>query len=210
MHTQSYAETINTLIALHLVKGESESIEALVAALGCRHSNRTDDAFCVPEQPSPLDEPVVQAALQHSVRWHSAEGGHSVDGIALVDGLIKNGRWRQCLASTDDAIALTILLMDFAIIEDYDRYLHAALKPGACAILNEWLSPSNPITEPLQPAALARLFFGDAWCDISFHAGEAECQIGTYVSQSRPPFLPGILGRQLYDYPEQLPELGNP
>lgn len=204
----NYAETIDLLVARFLLNDKNDDIESLVAALGCSYSDSDSASLHVPNQPDPSNEYLVQATLLQAIRWHSTVDGYISDGIALLEGLIRNDRWRQCLKNTNDAVVLSALLMDFAVGEKYAGKLHALVSPGVCGILNSWLLPPSPIEAPLSPTELARALFGDAWYDISIGHCSDELTVGRFVLSSKPPFRPGLLADHLNDHVQQLPDLG--
>lgn len=220
--TETYAKTIADLTSVYLKRRDREPVTELLGALGCCHLKAKFPFSNVVQssQTSLEDEPLVRETLVLTLRSHVEKDGVRFDGYAILEGLSRRERWRDCLFTLDDAYNLTLLLLDFmAAVEtgeddtEKTRFLQAVL-PGAFQILWEWThSPEWKMWDKSAleiPGSLqiCRAFFGSAWCDLVL------CPPGTkfwndrgMISSHRPPFLPGLLPEHLDAAVVPLPDM---
>lgn len=223
---QPYAERVAVLTKAYLARRSREPVTDLLSALGCCHlkpkfpfSHMVD-----PAQPPRSDESLVRRTLVAALRSHVEKDGVRDDGFAILEGLSRNERWRECLSTTDDAYNLSLLLLDFISsveIGETDsekaRFL-VAVKPGACSIFYDWVGSSGlgsdtPFGAPELPTCMqvCRALFGSAWCDLVL------CPPGTkfwndrgMISTHKPPFRPGLLPDHLDQHAAPLPDMDLP
>jgi hypothetical protein len=212
---RKYEDKIHALTGAYLLEGQKADLEPLLSALGCRYSivRSSVSSVCEPEQPLETDEPLVQKTLLEALHWYCNVQGYALDGMSLLDGLLRRGRWKACLESTDDASRLAALLIEFlgalyaGANYTYADELRNRLLPDVCAMLNDWLRPEVEFRSTPTAALLLRHLFGDAWCALHLTGADDYWKVKMLVLVEQPPFLPGLLPAHLAVNAEELPEL---
>lgn len=207
----SYEEKIAILVGQHLIEGEKDDLAPLLSVLGCSHLDG-DTSF---EQPPACEELLVTNTLLHALHWYCDVQGHMVDGVLILDGLLRGQRWKSCLTSTRGAICLTIVLLEFFNGRDSDGYfsyakgLRSRMLPGVLSLLNEWLRPVVPLKEPSSVDVLLPSLFGAAWCTIHLTDDSDLWNARLMILNHQPPFVPGLLPAHLTPCAQMLPDLGS-
>jgi hypothetical protein len=213
-----YSRKINRLMRVHLVAAvEDVSIAPLLKALGCRIPG--DSWGVTQESQDPQHESMTRYALLQALNWHAGrnkpcEGNE----YSILDGLLKNERWRDCLESAASAYALAVLLLRIAIDLEVDPYLdtnpeytiaYADLAAAMHDLLTAWCQPSEPITKELRGGVITRALFGEAlWELVLSDVRQEDWSISEYIAGTRPPFRPGLLPEHLNSVALTLPEMG--
>lgn len=120
--------------------------------------------------------------------------------FSLLDGLMQQNRWRNCLLTVDDAydFACTLLKFSAQIIHDKPpSALSSAIGSVATPALNAWLRPAIPFTTQPSVAALSSEMFGEAWCDFIGPENMANGEAILLTKALRPPFRQGLIEAQL-------------
>lgn len=201
----NYEDTIAQLVTKHL-NLEFPSMEPLTVALGCSviERNGKTGAWFRLESPQPdvRHEALVCDTLKQALQHHMGHLVASYHGLALLDGLVKNDRWRLFIANADDAYALATLLV--YCTESMFRTVNEPFLP----ILNGWLMPETPLTDYPGVLALSELFFGSAWRHVVLENGGFRwSEIPHLIKVSRPPFLPGLVATADTALEQPLPPL---
>lgn len=191
---------------LNKKKAESEEwgeiihipIDRLVADLGCRAVIPGVAGISEPPQPEPRYEAIVTNALVVAIRTCITIHGDNNDIDSVIDGLIKNNRWRSCLNTADDAYHLVETLVTFHHNRGLYAGMHtlqASLSNDVRNVISQWLG-GRLIPLEMTPIETARLFFGDAWCYLSLEY-DSKHSIIALIRRERPPFMPGLLPAHL-------------
>jgi hypothetical protein len=216
----NYEERIASLVEKHITNRPIApylSTADLVSALGCRNigdPNRLQ-AFDVPEQPNPEYEALVVSTLLLTLHSHLARPAYnSHDGLAIIDGLMRNQRWRECLKDLDTAYAFAILLSDGSLAPD-DRKpvdpdtnlnLKRTVEIDARIALQDWIP--NVVHPLVQPRRLVKAMFGEVWFDLVVVGLDiATHHLPDAIKGLRPPFSPGLLPPHLEPVVLPLPAL---
>jgi hypothetical protein len=222
---EDYVETVKRLADWHLgpvarmVEVEIDSapqnyIGDLLRALGCRYINVTKNRIYDPYIPPIEHEAVVRATLLRTLKSNFETGGYHRDAISLLDGLLRNNYWRDCLESTDSALNFAMLLIAFT--RQYqpneagassDAKLRGVILPQLCQMLNEWMAPDEPFEDIISPRQMAGMLFGEVWCELFLGDEKQSWVIGNLVGAHKPPLAPGLLPAHLQAQPEDLPVL---
>jgi hypothetical protein len=211
-----YAERIAHLVDVH-VRHASRGLPflPLLKELGCRYMDEIGNSYRIrtPRQPEPVDEPLVCQTLLITLSSYVRNGFlENGDGFCLINGLYDHSRWRQCLSNAEDAYGLAALCASLTADElPLDRQTGGGMEmPRVCLLLNEWLQPAEPFTEPPLIPALSRLLFGDAWYSFNIEmAGEPNWRVPFVIYKTRPPFMPGVVNFILEDSAHELPSLAS-
>jgi hypothetical protein len=127
----------------------------------------------------------------------------------MLDGLLKNDRWRICLLSEEAALDFALLALVFAHTRT-NSPLHITIMPAFCKMLGAWLSMDAPEYPP-DVNTLARQFFGTAWADLVMpnynQATGVAWHAHIVVRALRPPLLPGLCPAKAPIFAENLPAL---
>lgn len=194
-------------------------------ALGCVHASPAgwrNFNFVTPPQPVAEHETLVVETLIYAL--HSQQllftSEPPDNNASLLDGLLRQERWRFCLNSQATAIAFATSLTEFWESRPKSTagsILLREVSGQVCAVLNAWLKPAVPFSgDPLDgPAStynVARAMFGDAWCAIALSGltNDQHWKIPELIREQRPPFLPGLLPTDRSLEHESLPLLEMP
>jgi hypothetical protein len=171
-------------------------LDDLTAKLGCRTVAHCQSVY-VTLQPGLEYEDLVTAslltALRISVSITTPDGENSRDSV--MDGLLRNNRWRACLSTSDDAYCLVQLFVSFFDNLQRDSgasTLRSSLTSDARDAIAQWVLPREM---PNQMSALetVRLVFGPAWCAVCLPEDATKWDINLLIRKERPPFMPGLL-----------------
>lgn len=221
----SYVDLIRGLARVHLQRPYTvTSIEPLLSALGCCSTPARRGwgslKLSTPAQPDPAYEAFTQGSLVTAMHFHVEYATTEVlapgleDCFSLLDGLLKNGRWRTCVQNEQEARDLVWLLITLSTHhhdkEHAARYKLANLAFSAAAVmLNEWLRPEIKFKDRFNTEQLLERLFGDAWCNFVYPQLQKrhKYRLATLIYQMRPPFLPGLLPDPLSQAALELPSL---
>lgn len=202
-----------SLLDEYKMKRDNNVLDHLIAILGCRRvvvgSNSWQFAAALSTEQlddSSIREALVSLLLHHELNVEDGDGAQEDAEMALLDGLLREGRWRGCLVTEDGAYALALALRKFSWLitpgfvgEDYRRTLKSAMVGNVLNVLNEWTTPVTPFAESVSTADLTRALFGDVWCDLYMHEASRAAHRQTFklsqqlILSSRPAFVPGLL-----------------
>jgi hypothetical protein len=220
--TASCEERITWLADRHLTSNIADRMSSLAAAMGCHNVDMRSSGPVVEELADldPAHEGLVRKVLS---RWLlHRRSGRELDNISMVDGFVRNERWRDCIQDNERAYRFATALICFAMSrEDYLRgrfesapnfkarlAFWALVSPGAIAQVNEWLRPEQPFTEYPSSTELIKLVFGTAWYDLAGLVPFNDMdQVHDIIQAHRPPFLPGLLPVQLEQEVVALPTM---
>lgn len=220
-----YVDLISVLARVHLRRPYTvTSMEPLLSALGCcgipsRHG-WGPLKLSTPAQPDPAYEAFTCNALLAAMRFHVEYATTEVlvpgpeDGFSILDGLLKNSRWKTCAQNEQDARNLIWLLITLSTHRrDKEQLAMCKLADmvfvSAAAMLNEWLQPDIPFDDRFDTEHLLQSLFGNAWCNLVYPQLQQRhaYRLATLVYQLRPPFLPGLLPEQPAQAALELPSL---
>jgi hypothetical protein len=216
----AYEATVNGLFDVYLDGDRRASMAPILSLLGCCTIATTPLGECFEAATATAVEfePFVVSALLRSLHLHvEPDGGRLYNfenALAILNGLAKKDRWRQCLESQDGALALAITLLrektrilplKGPIGDAKSRKLADACLDSLGTILSQWLDldPSITIEAPIQ--MVVRKMFGDFWFDFSFTDKRwfnepdtnkdnlTNLTIIRAVAIRRPPFMPHLL-----------------
>jgi hypothetical protein len=206
----SYEKSIKTLLDRfdHDIDGDlkrSATLE-LLNRLGCQTAWSTHGRTVT--QPDAADEPLVRKTLVHCLLRFIGDVEsdlHYQDGWSILDGLVRNDRWRDALQTLKGSYALVYLVT--TVSQEYaDVYKSArgstfferrqqllSIKDPFCDLLNNWLHPSAPFSEVPEAETMIRAIFGDFWFELAL-ADRADMAIlwPSAIRALHPPFLPDI------------------
>jgi hypothetical protein len=227
----NFEKQLAALIEQHLTRRtentEESDLNPLLSMLGCRYVAEGRDGVKILFSPEIfLDEYeslIVPALIEALLSQARRPGGGAPENcMAILDGLLKNERWRACLKSTDTAMALAIMLVDLMDAVPYSAAgstLRDSVLPPFYGMLNEWLRPTAPF-DPNEPRdmfkhmfKLVRAMFGDHWCDIALSGPEEmekPWEVPGIIRATRPEFLPGLLPDVVIPIAATLPPLDGP
>jgi hypothetical protein len=192
----------------------------LFAALGCTHLTHLparQDVLVKPDQPEPMYEKLVTQTLielmHFQLKHPSAITSENI--LTLLDGLLKENRWRACLQDMDTATDFAILLAYFwnaSMASGAGVDLLNSVIPRVCEVLNEWVRPANPF-KPFdggRPVTydLASEIFGSTWCALALDGHNISIwSTALIIHEQRPPVLAKLLPSHLQPTAVALPSL---
>lgn len=212
-----YESKLRELLATYLSGQSTEtSIIPLATAIGCRTNVGGDRYIRQPMQPDFAHDAFLRRVLLDALRCHATRrAAWSDNGYALLDGLVRHDRWRECLKTLDGAYAFAGLLLEFSCAADMTvapngAALRQAVTGDVCFALKGWLPAVTSLENDVFPKydALARAMFGDVWCDMILpNVGLAYDNCSLKINAYRPAFLPGLLPEGIEHETETLPTL---
>lgn len=186
---------------------DADGFIRLAHFMGCRNLIYANGYRLVaPEQPRSNCEDVTRAALVVMLMHIDGVGPDSdIRGLSVLDGLLRNDRWRACLETPSGAYAFVALaarviaLPDasaMAVISSEKDWLELHMETTFLAgdVLKEWLLPPSE-ARMLSPRMLAAALFGEAWCNIVID-GVRNLRLDRVIAETRPPFVHGLLPNQ--------------
>jgi hypothetical protein len=212
-----YQTKVTDLLNAYLA-GKS-SFMHLAAVIGCRVNNFGGDPIELPLQPAWEHDAFLRSVLLDYLRCHATKKADwSDNGYALLDGLVRHARWRECLNTMDDAYAFAGLLLEFSFAADMTvaprgAAFRQAVTPDVCFALKDWLPTVTCLQTDLFPTTevLARALFGDLWCDMMLpDVGLEYHNCASKITAYRPEFRPGLLPVGAESANEILPGLEMP
>jgi hypothetical protein len=226
MSAQAYESELERLFEAYIFdsyvndSNNSGSVEGtfkpLMAFLGCRNPKQGGVITAPPQPPAAVEAAVTYHLILLMRNNFERTVQYSDHGYAILDGLLRNGRWQACMHTTSDAYAFTVLLLDYLgsdqlNIECKEETIYGAMYDSALGVINAWVRPSTALMELPSRGEMARYLFGETWCDI-LSAMDAEVQLGEWnicaiVHTQNPPFLTGLLPEHLDARAEPLPSL---
>lgn len=218
--SSDYTSTVHAMVDFYVTKSTpDESMAPLLSLLGCRTVRYQPDSikkrFDAPAQPAEVYEATISETLRVMLRLHTENnaGRHPHNAFALLDGLARKDRWRECLDTLTAANDLAALLVSAVlslgnITPDRSNPMYALTAPCGLSlytILNEWLKPVPAFSERTLMIEVAKAMFGETWYDLAFsdekwlHWGESNeySEINRFIIASihgsPPPFRPNLL-----------------
>jgi hypothetical protein len=216
---QTYEEKIAALVDQYITRrAGGKSISRLASALGCSNVPLVSDKFEVdyPTQPGEQHEALVRRTLVHALHSHmAAETPFSEDLLAIIDGLSKNDRWRDCLNTEDDAYEFAMLMLYYVrarekgYLSTRGMQLASSIWGSVWVILNDWLSLEDRFMTLPSTAALANAIFGAPWCDVVLsNVDDSTGPLLRIIQTTRPTFTKGLLPEYAQPTRVELPSLG--
>jgi hypothetical protein len=209
---ENYAEDLNLAAqVLFAPKHVDGDISELLSVLGCREITRdygyprdTHWFLSSPPQPPQSHEPIVLECLLQALRWYGAQSIRiDTHGFALLDGFLKNDRWRSAVGTVEDAYVLADILETLSrksnkgnVHMDFQDVLARETIPCAMALLNAWTTPETPLSAPLRIDTVQRALFGDAWWALNELNPDDVASAFTNCRVPRGQFLPGLVTTQ--------------
>lgn len=205
-----YPYRIKGLVKVVEARPTQAPISRLTEALGCRRCAFYATSGLWQAEAVTVPPPEADDLISSTLLW-LLRGGFNLDTyttLALLDGLMQNDRWLMALATVSDAYAFAELLIEANIFMESARHAHGqstpeisdrlrrTTDPSICKVINDWVRPAIPLMTPPGEFALARLFFGDAWCDLLLD-GVAAGDICSVIREWSPAFLPGAVAESL-------------
>jgi hypothetical protein len=178
---------------VHIPLGE------LATDLGCRSGLPNDLRVSTPPQPKPEDEDLVVTSLISALRTSVDRYCDDTDKESIIDGLLRNDRWRACLNTPEDAYCLAqVLIMFFHNMDLEEGYLtfRASMAEGVRDAVSQWIRPRE-LPAKMSAMEMARLLFGVAWCELRLESNATKWEINPIIRSDRPPFMPGLLAAHL-------------
>lgn len=224
LYETKIAAIVARSLCLH-TKNKWRDIAPLLKALGCRHIDSaagvTKWYIAEVDQPDPQFESLVSTTLFQALRWHvdaktraKDDGSYHDENVGLLDGLYQNGRWKACMASTEDCYAFSALLIGVIteisgddLDEDYKITVLEMCCPVVIDVLNTWLKPRSPYTNMPSTAQVSRALFGEVWYDLVTAGNNDDTLVPHLILSVRPPFCTGLLPMQRLEPGNQLPHL---
>jgi hypothetical protein len=204
VESTSYADAIAALAAVSLPARIGQTLTPLLTDLGCLYFDTIEGTAVAvqPCQPSDVAEPLVRDTLLRSLRSYIVlAASDPLEGLYLLDGLLRKQRWTACLETSEDAYFFADLLLRVSGVicanpgEASDAYLDA-IRTNVCDALNMWFRPTLPFTDLPDPAVLVRSMFGDAWCDLVIGLPDEEIiqiDIRPFILSTTPGFATHML-----------------
>lgn len=211
----TYEGKINILLETLDSESDDRLVSTITKALGCATCAwEPGDGFKGhnSRQPAKSDEPVVVASLVRLALWCVRVNDNSRNSnLAILEGFVRNDRWRACLTDSNSAGALAHVVMSVA---RYIQIMRPANKSGGwpqvaepvvCKLLNAWLEPAVPYTESPAIDMLVPLLFGSDWLAVA--SALVDMSPGDLVTALRPPVLPSLLTAPQHLDEVKLPDL---
>lgn len=213
-----YTARIADLVATHITSGyRGLSHVPLLTALGCCTPVRNLGCWTISTSiaPKPGNENLVRNVLRQVLGLAAANLWSYTDNFALLNGLIRNLRWRDCLANSDDAHSLAALCLwhatDRSDTSPGARALRVTVTKWLAELLNEWIRPAVPYKECPDAFEIAQALFGEAWYHLCVAPmGVRSIDIAAHVFDTRPPFIPGLVTFDVDAADVSLPSLEGP
>lgn len=226
----SYEESLAVLLHKYLTDvSNRDTLVVLLTTLGCRcvaGMLGDNPRKITPEQPDAKHEKLVSGTLRRLIclQISSVYRIESENAFALLDGLSKNNRWKQCLDDEDTALKFATLVVDYfdSIPNSFEgRLLRATVSPDICAMLNAWLTPSDLFVTYPDPEApsindpkiisLVHALFGDVWCALFLNGRDDQAwEIPDIIRAQRPSLQPHLVAFECHQRAEPLPTLEAP
>jgi hypothetical protein len=197
-----------------------ECAEKIASMLGCTHLSQSKGCFVVetPDQPDPALEPNILRALLRLMHHHAPSMDipftNEMERI-ILDGMIKNNRWKTAMQTTAVAYEFATLVARF-----FDRGIPDSgfkLIQVRYQVLRQELQESL-IAEPdgctmhglSTTKDVACLFFGDAWASFVFDELPPGSSLAGAIKSERPAFRAGLSERRQVSTIHELPPLDCP
>jgi hypothetical protein len=213
----TYEEKISSLLHAHLTFDEPGSLPDLARALGCcNHRYTRKWVTDVPPQPNPVYEPLILQTLLTALRYHAGARNDDSNGESILNGLLRNNRWRACLESLDDAYKFVAVVACFyanfesGILNNNKNDLQSHNIEPLKKVIVEWLGVSAAESEKMTKMLFLRQTFGNLWCEFALSENMPLWDILPIISAVRPPFVTGLLPAQLETAAQTLPCLEAP
>jgi hypothetical protein len=210
----TFEKDIAELVDTHLTRRTRlRSIAPLASALGCRNAKLTTGLGWIdlPVCPvTPEHEPLVRQTLLLALRSHVSEmvDVHYADVFAIIDGLLKHGRWLDCLFDMESTHCLAVALVRLSMNEPDLVLVRQGLEPALTEMLNSWLKPATSFSSYPSTEALAKAMFGAAWYEFVIEGPARSLYVvGDIIKDTRPEFLPGLAPSQSISVEEVLPTM---
>lgn len=140
----------------------------------------------VPRQPEEKLEPVVREALALVAMFNDETSlSGKFTAASILEGLLRNDRWRNCLSTQERARGLVMLAVPMT------RY-NSVVTTDIQRVLNVWLKPQGPY-EVFSPRSLACALFGEPWCALVYDGLRDRMELGPIIESTQPQFLEGLL-----------------
>jgi hypothetical protein len=215
MDSSAYRQAASSLFDTWLENDKHpSSLEPLAEMLGCRYLvYNFGYTLKEPPPPSPRCASVVNDMLMKLLLQHNPYSilARKVEHT-LLDGLLRNDRWRCCLDQLSTAHAFVAILADFIergagnLPAPSVRVFHKIVADQLDPVLCEWLGPASGqagYTRRLFAAAL----FGQAWCHLVLDRYPSETPLAEIIRETCPRFMAGLVVAQSESTEEVLPEL---
>jgi hypothetical protein len=213
----TYEEQIASFLHAHLTTAEPNALPILAQALGCRTRKLlwscNDDA---PTQPDLIFEPLVVETLLTALRHHIGSRNDDSNGESILNGLLKNNRWRACLESIEDAYNFVfIVACSYTHFEnDKNRKnkneLQAHNIEPLRKVVIKWFGLSEAEGEHMTTALFLERTFGSLWCEFALAEDMLLGDIVKIVSDVHPPFMPDVLPAHFQLVSQPLPSFEMP
>lgn len=191
----------------------SVQIVALLVALGCRLIYEPLHLWMdEPDQPPVEAETLVRQTLAVALHAHLQSHNSPHDEFILLDGLLRNDRWRDLLEAPEKAYDFADLVLSICGASPEVKRLRVTIENEMSVVFLTWLGLELD-TYPSAPD-LAAAMFGSAWVDLitpdyiispsfpeHFHVLAA-------MRATKPAFLPGLVTWQSKATALPLPEMG--
>jgi hypothetical protein len=212
-----YKERVDAAFATWLRDGQSlNSMAAMATLLGCRHLEVAGGKlhYREPAQPGEQYEAIVRQTLLELLEMHDAQIDSNTvrREHSLLDGLLRNERWRGCLDTVAGANRLVVLVAnsygdrpDKVGFMGPSQKLCSAVDRELPAMLSAWCPSHTPV--PTSKRELAVALFGEAWTALVFDADNPERMMVDVIAETQPRYLPGLVPAQAEYDEEPLPDL---
>jgi hypothetical protein len=219
MSIKAYEHNVALMLDIWLTQLQSSSnLAQLASILGCRHvviekyrSFEVIDAKDITE-PSEEYESIALKALLSMLDAFDPESlmAESI-GPVIMDGLLKNCRWKVCLSTEQGAYAFAALAahlherhVAMRSRMSVTRELYRVVMEDLWSVLVEWLDEPGK-DGPYDRRSLAAGMFGEAWCALVVDQAETLTPVSTFILSMKPDFVAGLVPEKLYSADQALP-----
>jgi hypothetical protein len=221
----TYPLHIAALYQKHVTDEAPGGIATLLSALGCQHivhgneigRIHSTDTLITPDQPAAEFEPLIRTTLVRTLHPHVNRAGPvgTADDLSLMDGLLRNNRWKACLQTRETAFDLGLLLLYFFEVHTNTvsgQRLFSNVGSLVSDVANAWLRPeiSFVMYDDIRTASyqLALELFGEAWGTIALsETSNDPASIPMIIRTQRPAIMEYLLPPHLHQAPVPLPSL---
>jgi hypothetical protein len=201
-----YAQLVAESLRAHITERQpSRSLTPLGAVLGCRvlgAGGKLLPASTVdPAYEDLISQTLVTAflALKEPASWTN------YDRFAILDGLTKNQRWRQCIDTKNRIDLLVSLLLRFSY---GSGHMYRDMQEGVTDLLNDWLVPAVKIAGRPTLEQVVSLLYGPAWWSVCVEPNSepSASRIMDMLALMNAPYCEAISGER--QTMQVLPDLG--